>query len=67
MRLSQETRILNILLNAKGRLVGMRKLNSVAFRYNSRIFDLRRKGYDIETIQLGLGHFAYRLINKLKK
>ncbi|MDP9192327.1 MAG: hypothetical protein M3P06_11570 [Acidobacteriota bacterium] len=31
------------------------------YRYGGRIFELRKKGYDIETIAVGKDEFAYRM------
>ena len=62
-RLSQTERILDLLLKArkKNKKVHMRELNKIAYRYGSRIFDLRRKGYIINTTQLKRGEFVYEL------
>lgn len=34
------------------------------FRYGGRIFELRKRGYAIETIRLGGDEFAYQLIRE---
>ena len=58
-RLSQKTRILNTLLEAKGKLVFMRILNRIAYNYTARISELRKDGYKIEPFQHGVGSFSY--------
>lgn len=62
MRLSQRDKILRLLTQRRGKLVNMRRLNDICFRYGARISDLRKQGYKIDTIQLGVGNFAYRLV-----
>lgn len=48
-----------------GREHGMAEcLQTAGFRYGARIFELRRQGYEIETIQHGADDFAYRLIRE---
>lgn len=61
MRQSQQTKILDILLKAKGKPVSMRTLNGVCFRYGGRLHELRKKGYKIKTIQNKRGDFSYTL------
>ena len=36
-------------------------LNVGGYRYGARIHELRRRGWDIETIRLGDDEFSYRL------
>lgn len=58
-KLSQKAVLLCVL--GDGRQHHMRELNDIAFRYGGRLHELRRAGYDIETVQLGIGEFAYVL------
>jgi hypothetical protein len=59
MQLSQQARVLKALL--KGKKVKMATLNRICYRYSSRIYELRKKGYKIETIQEARGEFSYKL------
>ena len=59
-RLSQKDKILKLLLS--GKQVHMRRLNDIAYRYGGRLFELRKDGYKVDTIQLRAGEFAYRLV-----
>ena len=36
-------------------------LDVAGFRYGGRLHELRREGYEIETHQLGVGEWEYRL------
>lgn len=65
MPTTKEAKILSALSSKKW--VHMRVLNKICFSYGQRIFDLRRKGYKIDTIQLGIGEFAYLLFKTNKK
>ena len=40
----------------------MSELNAIGYRYGGVINRLRKKDYVIETKQLGVGNFTYRLI-----
>lgn len=59
MKQTQKERLLALL--SDGCPHHMRELNAICFRYGGRFHELRREGYEIETIQLGIGEFAYRL------
>lgn len=43
------------------------ELNKIAFRYSARIEELRKEGYEIETIREGLGWYSFKLIREPKK
>lgn len=51
----------------KNRQATNRQLNQICFRYGSCIFDLRQRGWIIETIRLTDSYFAFKLIRKPKK
>jgi hypothetical protein len=38
------------------------ELNALCFRYGARIFELRKRGYDIRTEQIGVGIYRYTLV-----
>lgn len=59
-RKSSKQRILDLL--SDGEEHGMNGLNAISFRYGARIWELRREGYNILTIQRGVDVFAYRLV-----
>ena len=59
---TKEQRILDLL--SDGREHHMRELNAIAFRYGGRFFDLRRRGYIIETRKIARGEFVYRLVTE---
>ena len=59
-RLNNKDRLLALLIDHREH--GQHECLSVGgFRYGARIFDLRRDGFDIETIRLGDDEFSYRL------
>ena len=35
---------------------------TAGYRYGARLFELRKQGYDIETIRMGDDEFAYRML-----
>lgn len=58
-RLSSKQRILDLL--SDHRTHHMQELNAISYRYGGRLLELRRAGYDIETIRLAADEFAYVL------
>ena len=58
--LSQKDKILKLLL--PGKPVHMSRLNAICYRYSARLWEIRRRGYKIDTIQHGVGDFSYRLV-----
>jgi hypothetical protein len=60
MQLSKRERILKALL--PGHKVHMRTLNNICYRYSARLYDIRKQGYKIDTIQNGRGEFYYQLV-----
>jgi len=44
---SQRSRILNLLIAARGGEVGLPEISSLAAQYNARLFELRRLGFTI--------------------
>ena len=58
--MTQKEKILDLLSTHDQ--VDMRDLNAIAYRYGGRIDELRRDGYNIETVKIEGSHFAYRLI-----
>ena len=62
---TQKEEILNLLLRNRGNWVPAYALAGVALQYSSRIFSLRREGYQIQnktTRVAGKVHGAFRLI-----
>ncbi len=47
--------------------VSNKELNRVCLRYGARIFDLRKNGYVIKSINNGLGYWSFQLISEPKK
>lgn len=58
---SQRTRILLLLQEAGELGVTNAELNSVCFRYAARVFELRRDGHRIETVEVKRGLFKFVL------
>ena len=58
---NQREKILN-LLRERGRAgASNRELNSFCFRYGARIWELRRAGYEVDTIREGNSRFRFVL------
>lgn len=58
---SQRIRILAELRKARSRGVTNGMLVGIALRYGSRLHELRRKGWKIETVRMSNGWFKYIL------
>ncbi len=59
---TKEQKILDLLLDGKWHDTA--ELNRIAFRYGARLFELRRKGYQLETRRVREGLWAWRLKSK---
>ncbi len=60
-RRTQRKMILS-LLKQRAALTGFELFQATgSMRYGARIFELRRKGYDIRTTRIGVGIYSYRL------
>lgn len=60
-RASHKSRLLSLL--SDGQVHHMRECIAVGGnRYGGRIFELRKQGFDIESIQVGKDEWAYRLV-----
>ena len=57
----QRDKILGLLRERGSAGVGNRELNALCFRYGARLFEIRRDGYDVETICEGAGIFRFVL------
>ena len=61
---TQCQRILKELKTMRSRGMGSIELSWICLRYGSRIFDLRKQGYKIETRRMSDGNFRYILSGK---
>lgn len=59
----QQAKLIQVMAAAGYKGAHMRELNAVCFRYGGRLQELRRKGFVIDTVQLGVGEFKYRLVS----
>lgn len=58
---TQKERIFELLRRRGKQGATNRELNNIAFRYGAVIFDLRKDGYDIQTVQIRKGFFKFIL------
>lgn len=58
---NQKDRILRVLKVARNRGVTNRALNRLCFRYASRLFELRRDGFEIKTVCVKPGLYRFVL------
>ena len=65
-RASHKDRLLALLSDGRVHTMGECQ-HAGGWRYGGRLFELRKEGHDIETIQVGVDEFAYRLIPQEKQ
>lgn len=63
---NQRDRILALLQQAGERGVSNLLLNEVCFRYGARLWELRKEGWDIDTVKVG-DDGVYRFVLKGKR
>jgi len=60
--MTKKEKILHLLKNKP--TVTQQELNDIAYRYGNCIFELRKEGHIINTIQIKKGHFNYKYCGK---